>query len=132
LSVLFFSFATGFLYFLKARIWQALGVVFNVREFSEIYIFNMFSYNRNTALIIFPPVALIPYIAGAVMPYLIFGVMAVVALAWLLRQWRNFQIIRAQNVSMFYFILYLCTLEILPLLLLAKGCKVLNKLSLFL
>ena len=132
LSVLFFSFATGLLYFLKARIWQALGVVFQAQAFSKMYIFNMFLYNRNTGLIIFPLVALIPYVAWTVTPYLIYGVMAVIVLFYLLRQWRNFQIILAQNVSAFYFILYLCTLEILPLLLFVKGCKVLSELSLFL
>jgi hypothetical protein len=127
LSILFFSLATGLLYILKSWIWQALGVVFMARHFSKMYIYNMFLYNRNIGLIIFPPVAVIPYIARTATPYLVYGVIIGVALSYLLKLWRIFQIIHAQNVSVFYFILYLCTLEILPLLLFIKGCKVLSE-----
>jgi hypothetical protein len=132
LSILFFSFVTGLLYFLKARIWQALGIVFNLQALSGIYIHNMFLYNCNAGLFIFPMVALIPYLSATATPFMVYAVIVVIALSYLFRQWRNFQIILTQNISIFYFILYLCTLEILPFLLFVKCCKVLSKFDLFL
>ena len=127
LTILFFTLATGLLYVIKACIWKMLGVVFMAQSFSNIYIFNMFLYNRITGLIIFPLVAVIPYVPELIMPFFVYSVLIIFALAYLFKFVRIFQIIHAQNVSVFYFILYLCTLEILPLLLFVKGCKVLSE-----
>jgi len=132
LSVLFFSAATGLLYVLKALIWNLLGIVFMVQTFSKIYIYNMFLFNRNTGLLIFPLVTIIPFVTGEIMPYIIYSVIFAVALSYILKLLRIFQIIYGLNISVFYFILYLCALEILPLLLLIKCCKVLWEFNLFL
>ena len=123
-SILFFSAAVGLIFLIKSFIWKLLGAVFMVQNFSKIYIYNMFLYNRIIGLIIFPAVAIMPYIAATVTPFIVF---AVIAISYLLKIWRIFQIINDQNVSFFYFILYLCTLEILPLLLLIKCCKILSE-----
>jgi len=131
LSILFLSAATGLLYILKALIWHVSGVVFMTQNFSKIYIYNMFLYNRNIGLMVFPMVAVIPYVTGALALYIIYGVILVYTSSYLLKLWRTFQIIHGLNVSLFYFILYLCTFEILPLLLLIKSCKVLWKFNLF-
>ena len=131
-SILFFSLATGLLYILKACVWQILGVVFMVQSFSRLYIYNMFLYNRNIGLFILPLVAVIPYVTAAMMPYVVYSILIIVALSYLFKLWRIFQIILGFNVSVFYFILYLCTLEILPLLLFVKCCKVMSEFILFL
>ena len=125
LSVLFFSAAIGSLYLLKALIWYLLGIVFMAQAFSKIYIYNMFLFNRNIGLIIFPLVVMIPYISGALLAYIIYTVLITFVFSYLLKFLRIFQIIHALNISTFYFILYLCTLEILPILLFTKGCKLL-------
>jgi len=131
LSILFFSAATGLLYIIKGLIYHVSGVVFMTRDFSKMYIYNMFLYNRNTGMMIFPLIAAIPYVAWIITPYVVFGVIIVYIFSYLIRQWRTFQIIHGLNVSVFYFILYLCTFEILPLLLFLKGCKVLWEFNLF-
>ena len=131
-SILFFSLATGLLYLLKAMVWRMLGVIFMVQSFAKTYIYNMHLFNRNTGLFIFAPVALIPYVSGEITPYMVYIVIIIFVLSYILKLWRIFKIIHAQNVSLFYFILYLCTLEILPLLLFIKGCKVLCEFTLFL
>ena len=131
LSVLFLSAATGLLYLLKGLINNMLGVVFMTHDFSRMYIYNMFLYNRNTGMMIFPLVAVLPYVAWVIKPYVVYSVIIVYVFSFLIRQWRTFQIIHGLNVSVFYFILYLCTLEILPLLLFVKGCKVLWEFNLF-
>jgi len=131
LSILFLSAVTALLYILKALIWHALGIVFMVQEFSKIYIYNMFLYNRNIGVVVFPLVAVIPFVAGNIALYIVNVTIFVYILSYLLKLWRTFQIIHGLNVSLFYFILYLCTFEILPLLLLIKGCKVLWEFNLF-
>ena len=132
LSVLFFSVVTGLLYILKALLWNILGFIFMVQTFSKIYIYNMFLFNRNTGLLIFPLVTVIPFISGEIMPYIIYSVIIAYALSFIFKLLRIFQIIYGLNISVFYFILYLCSLEILPLLLLAKCCKMLWEFNLFL
>ena len=131
LSVLFLSAATGLLYILKGLMYHVFGIVFMTRDFSKIYIYNLFLYNRNIGMMIFPPVAVLPYVAWVITPYVVHGVIFVYAFSYLIRLLRTFQIIHGLNVSMFYFILYLCTFEILPLLLFLKGCKVLWEFNLF-
>jgi len=125
LSITFFSAAAWLLYLLKARIWRIMGVIFMAQSFSGIYINNMFLNNHVIGFMIFPIVAIIPYIPESAAHFAVYGVITFFALSYLLKLFRVFQIINDQNVSFFYFILYLCTLEILPLLLFAKGCKIL-------
>ena len=127
LSILFFSMATGLLFIIKAWIWQVLGTVFMVQPISRLYIYNMFLFNSNIGLFIFPLVAIIPYITVTLLPFIVYSVLIVIVITYLYKLWRIFQIIHGQNVPIFYFISYLCTLEILPLLLFIKGCKVLVK-----
>ena len=131
ISILFFSATIACLYILKAWIWNVLGIVFVTHTFSKIYIYNMFLYNRTTGLMIFPLVAIIPYVTGEIMPYIIYSVIVTVVLSYIFKLLRIFQIIHGLNVSVFYFILYLCTFEILPLLLLVKCCKILWDFNLF-
>ena len=132
LSILFFSAASALLYLLKAGMWRLMGVVFMTQTFSKIYVYNMFLYNRNVGLMFFPLVAIIPYVAFEIMPYVVYTVMVAVALSYILKLLRIFQIIRDLNVSVFYFILYLCAFEILPLLLFVKGCKIVWEFNLYL
>ena len=132
LSILFFSAATALLYFVKVWAWRLLGLIFRIQSFSKLYAYQLFLYNRNTGLAIFPLVAAIPFVTASVTPIIIYSVIGIYIFSYIFRQFRNFQMIHDQNISLFYFILYLCTLEILPLLLFIKGCKILSENYLFL
>jgi len=127
LSILFFSAVVGLIYILKACIWQLFGEIFIVQKFSKIYIFNMFLNNRIVGFVIFPLIAIFPYIAEIITPFIVYSVFAIIIISYFFKIWRIFNIINDQNVSFFYFILYLCTFEFLPLLLFVKGCKVLSE-----
>ncbi len=126
LSILFFALIIGILYVFKSGIWKMLGNIFMAQDFSQEYVYNMYLYTRNVGLFIFPFILAIPFVADGAVPFLIYSVVSVVCLFYLIRLFRIFQIIRAQNIAGSYFILYLCTLEILPLLLLFKTLKVLS------
>jgi len=125
LSITLFSVFAWLLYMMKARIWRVMGVVFMAQPASKIYVGNMFLFNNVTGFVIFPIMAITPYIAESATPYGIYGIISIFVLSYFFRLFRIFQIIHHQNVSFFYFILYLCALEFLPLLLFAKCCKML-------
>ena len=127
ISILFFSFASGLLYFFKAQIWKTLGAIFLYQSFSKIYIFNMYLNNRILGLMIFPLVAVVPYISIMIAQYIMYVAFGLIAIWYLFKLLRIFQIISVLKFSVIYFILYLCALEILPLLLFVKGCKVLSE-----
>jgi len=131
LSILFLSAVTALLYILKALALNILGVIFMAQKFSKMYVYNMFLFNRNIGIMVFPLVAVIPYVAGTIALYIVYAVCFVYVFSYLFKLWRTFQIIHELNVSVLYFILYLCTFEILPLFLLIKGCKVLWEFNLF-
>ena len=126
LSIVSFTIFIAVLYAIKAIIWKTSGIIFQAESFSQEYVYNMHLYNRNTGIFILPAVTAIPFVSNEVQPFLIYGVISIVCLSYIFRMFRNFQIIHARNVSAFYFILYLCALEILPLLLILKACKVLS------
>ena len=126
-SILFFSLASFLIYIIKSYIWRAFGAIFMVQLFSHVYTHTMFLYNGITGLIVFPLIAIIPFVSGIIVPYIIYVIIGIFVLSYLFRLFRFFQIIFVQNVSILHFFLYLCALEILPLLLFAKGCKMLSE-----
>jgi hypothetical protein len=126
LSVLLFAVTISMVYALKSGIWKTLGNIFMVQPFSREYVYHLHLFNNITGLFILPFVAAIPFTGPDIALYLEYTVIFIFCVSYLLRICRIFQIIRTQNVSIFYFILYLCALEILPLLLLVKTCKILN------
>ena len=127
LSIIFFSTVAGLLYYLKAIVWKALGTIFMLQSFSQLYVYNMHLVNRITGFVILPFVALIPYVVENIVPYLIYTVLIFFVISYFFKIFRIFQIINAQNVSILHFILYLCALEFLPLLLFVKSCKILSE-----
>jgi hypothetical protein len=97
------------------------GSLFLNRSLFSEYIHNTQVINKGTGILLFPLV-----ITGRYFPYplistmLIIGIVCLVlALIW--KGIRGYQIIRRKDIVLFYLILYLCTLEFLPLIL---GCKI--------
>jgi hypothetical protein len=123
LSILFFSSSAAILFSLNVIVWKIFGDIFLIQPVTQEYVHNLFLYNRNTGIIIFPLVLAIPFVANGLLIPLIYTIITVIAGVYLLRVFRFFQIIHAKKVSAFYFLLYLCTLEILPFFMLMKACK---------
>ena len=107
-------------FFLKKVLYYAVGLVFeSVLETNE-YLFNIDIFNRTLGIVLFPIVALINYYPAEnplIMVYA--GLLATVVFYILLLQ-RGANILLKKQFSIFYLFLYLCTLEILPLLLIYK------------
>jgi hypothetical protein len=93
------------------------GLLFlNQPLFSE-YIHHTFVINKGMGIALFPVVIMMQYLPYKLIPVvLVLGVL-VFAVAFLWKIIRAYQIIIRRDILLFYLILYLCTLEILPLLL---------------
>jgi hypothetical protein len=68
-------------------------------------------------IVLFPIVIMAKYLPYKLVPFILTLGIIVVAIAFLLKSFRAYQIIIRRDILLFYLILYLCTLEILPLLL---------------
>jgi len=86
------------------------------KAFSE-YLFNVFLFNRNLGLFLFPFLIGIPYIADYLTPIFVYAGIVVIVILYLLRIFRGITIFFKEGFSIFYMILYLCALEFLPLIL---------------
>ena len=119
-SVLIYCSAIAAFYSLKSLLCRFIGYLFlSQPEFSE-YIHNINVFNKNTGLFLFPFVIMVPYINESIKPIVLYFGIALFLGIYILRIIRGFQIIIRKGVSSFYLILYLCAVEILPVLLIVK------------
>jgi hypothetical protein len=111
-------------YFLfKKGIYLMIGFVVEGVEETREYLFNMGNYNRVLGLFLVPFVAVVAFsplfnplfflIPGLILTGIFYG----------LTLWRGIMVLIKKQFSIFYLFLYLCTLEILPLLLIWKMVK---------
>jgi hypothetical protein len=115
--IIIFGSVLGFI-LVKAMFTYFSGITFKTVEHSHAYRLNELIFNHITGLIIMPVLLLILYWQPQPFLWIAFS-MAVIMLIY--RFLRSISIgFSNTKFSVFYLILYLCTLEILPLLLLVK------------
>ena len=105
---------------LKNFVCILLGIIFKYQEEFSEYIHNENLFNKNIGLLLFPIVVLFPYVPDIYKQFVLFAGIFFFGIMILLRTLRGFQIIIRKGVSKFYMILYLCAIEILPVLILIK------------
>ena len=102
---------------LRIVVLRMTGSLFLARPLFAEYIHNTFVVNKGLGIALFPIVIMAQYLPYRLVPVvLVIGVL-ISAIAFLLKTFRAYQIIIRRDILLFYLILYLCTLEILPLLL---------------
>ena len=108
-------------YFLAKKLaYFALGSIFTGVNDTREFLFNMDNFNRGAGIVLFPVVALIAYYpAENPMIAVILGVLTTLVFYVMLLK-RGVSILLKKQFPIFYLFLYLCTLEILPLLLIYK------------
>ncbi|MFW6225016.1 MAG: DUF4271 domain-containing protein [Bacteroidota bacterium] len=118
--MLLFSLCIFIIYFTKYIACHITGFLFNRQKLFSEYLFNIFLYNKNTGIFLFPVIIAIPYVPEHIKRVLI--IIGLVIIVWFLfwRLIRSLQLVINKKVSFFYLILYLCILEILPLLVLYR------------
>jgi hypothetical protein len=107
-------------YFLiKIFLYKIMGSVFSQREKSGELVFNMMLYHNVLGMILLP-VATIHSVVPAFGPFSLFVVPGLIALFYLMSITRSIYFAIREGISIFYLILYLCALEIIPILLVIK------------
>ena len=106
-------------YLLKLFLYKILGSVFSQREVTSELIFNMMLYNNVLGLILLPVATVHALVPGFGIASL-FLVPGLIVLFYLMSIIRSVYFAIREGISIFYLILYLCALEILPVLLVTK------------
>lgn len=121
LRFLVLSLIVSFAYSFKMVLLKALGEVFELDRPVASYIFNIFLINNMLGLILLPVVVTIAFVVTYATPLVIYTGVVLVIIAFIYRLVRAFTIwMTLPGVSIFYLILYFCTLEIAPLLIIVK------------
>ncbi len=97
-----------------------IGVIFKGIKEAKEYNFNLLMHFKVAGLVIFPLTICIPYIFSYVVPTLITIGVIIILLAYISGIFRGIKILYQKHVSVFYMILYLCALEIVPVIILLK------------
>lgn len=98
-----------------------LGNIFEVKEASSEYVYNILLFNKTIGLVLFPICLLLAYAHQIPSEYLIWTGIILLCLILIYRFLRIFLIgLANSSVSFFYIILYLCTLEIIPFVVILK------------
>jgi hypothetical protein len=117
-------FAVLLFYLLKMGLFNLSGVIFkSVKEASD-YVLNIFIFGEIAGVALLPVIILVTYIHSEIMIYA--GVVMLASL-YLYRLFRGLVIAGSNaKISVYYLFLYLCTLEILPLILISKALILFN------
>jgi len=105
-------------YLLKMGLFNISGIIFkSVKEASD-YVLNIFIFGQIAGVALLPVIILVAYIHSEIM---IFVGIAMLAALYLYRLFRGLVITGSNaKISVYYLFLYLCTLEILPFILISK------------
>ncbi len=108
------------LYNVKFIFIRFIGYIFNGIKESKEYLHTVSIYNKNLGVILLPITISAPFIAQHSVPMLLNSGLILTLIFYVFRLSRGLKILFRQHVSIFYMILYLCALEILPLLMIYK------------
>ncbi|WP_319479705.1 DUF4271 domain-containing protein [uncultured Draconibacterium sp.] len=114
-------FGGSLLYFFgKKVIYLTLGLMFETQNETREYLFSYDNFNRSLSLIFLPVVILIQFAPLKTPVFIAILGLVILFLFNLILLRRGAIILLKKQFSLFYLFLYLCTLEILPLLLIYK------------
>lgn len=105
---------------LKKVVYKVLGMIVECTLETNEYLFNMDNSTRSLGLTLIPVVALINYYPASNPVIAVYSGLFMVAVYYLFLIQRGISILLRKPASLFYLFLYLCTLEISPLLLIYK------------
>ena len=113
LLLLVFSF-----YLLKMTLFKCLSLVFMIKTLGKLAVFFSFLFDRVLAIIVFPIVVLLYFFSFDIGKELIFFVFLLCGLIFIIKIYWLWKIsTKSFGLPHFYIFLYLCTLEIFPILL---------------
>jgi len=114
-------YVSGFFFF-KIGLIKLLGFILKTKDLSKLAVFFSMLFDRTLGFILFPLVVLLYFFSFEVstivlvISFVLFLILILMKLFWLWKIGTN-----SFGLPQFYIFLYLCTLEIFPLLILGKG-----------
>lgn len=108
------------LIFLRTAIMRSIGFIFNRKELYFGFLYHFFLYNRVLGMLLIPFLIAIPYTTGNLQEIIVFTGISLIIIVYIMRLLRVTIYILRNVVLFFYLILYLCILEILPVLVIIK------------
>jgi hypothetical protein len=108
------------LYLVKSLVLYALDFIFSAQNRFSSYVFTVFIFNKILGFLLLPIVSILPYMPGHITPLLFNVGFLLIVLLYVFRLFKGLQLCFKNRLSIFYLILYLCALEILPMLILFK------------
>lgn len=110
-----------FLYRLYSFIFlKSIGAVTNNPLKFELIRYNHLIFPRITGIVLVPLLLLFAYSVGTLQTISLYIILLLMSLILILRTIRSFQVFIFNGFSIFYLILYLCALEIIPILVVIK------------
>jgi hypothetical protein len=111
-----------FLFFkIKTLVYKFLGVLFKVQEeFHEVQ-HHMNVFIQTLGIVLVPFIISLPFLADHIKNYFLLALFLLSTVFVMLFFFRGFQIVSRKQVPIFFLILYLCAVEILPVALLIKA-----------
>ncbi len=109
-----------FLIIFRIIIMRTIGNIFERKELFKGFLYHFFIYNKVIGLIIIPFLIAIPYTHGLLQEWLVYTGVSIIIIIYVFRLFRAAVYVFKNVVLFFYLILYLCSLEILPLLVVIK------------
>lgn len=120
-----FSLLLLVVYTAKILFIQFVGVVFNIYPVARQYAFNVYLLNNILGLLLIPLVAIAYYSGGPADTWAVYFGIVLFAVFFVLRFLKSLSIEGIISpLNLLYLILYLCTLEILPLLIVVKLIRI--------
>jgi hypothetical protein len=109
-------------YLIKILFMRMFGKIFMLKGLAKLGVFFSFLFDRALSIFLFPLVVILYFFSFDVTPFLLLIIVIIFTLILMLKLFWLWKIgTKAFGLSHFYIFLYLCTLEIFPLLLLGKG-----------
>lgn len=108
------------LFLVRVLLMKLTGFIFVRTELFSAYLFHYYLTNKALGLVMIPFSLAIAYTSGMLTEITIFLSLFVVSSAFVLRLVRTIMFIIKNEVLLFYLILYLCTVELLPFLVILK------------
>ena len=120
-SILWIALGLLSAYIIKIIGIRLLGFIFEMREAAQEYIYNVVLFNKTVGLLLFPITLCLAYARQLPAPWLVIAGLVSWGIVLTYRFVRLSLIgLSGRGVSILYIILYLCTLEILPFVVIAK------------
>jgi hypothetical protein len=109
-----------FFFLVKLLLYRLLGFLSETLPDTNEYLFNMKNHNKVLGILLFPVVGFSAWYPTYNPRLFMITGLALIMVFYLIYLVRGMQILLKKHYSIFYLFLYLCTLEILPLLLLIR------------